>query len=92
MQAICPTAVVVRPANMMGDEDRYLNNFACKYDSTNPVHVLSLYKFLYRFGQDDTVYPSIEGIIWDIQTTSLCTVLKVFEISFCYCNTGSGCC
>ena len=24
---------MVRPANMMGDEDRYLNNFACKKQS-----------------------------------------------------------
>lgn len=34
---------MVRPANMMGDEDRYLNHFACKHHNTRPT----LYYFAY---------------------------------------------
>lgn len=75
VRAICPTTVVVRPANMMGDEDRYLNYFACKYYN---MHMFILSFCFCRLGQNNTVCPSIETIISDIQATSLCTVTTVY--------------
>lgn len=47
VRAICPSTVIVRPANMMGDEDRYLNYFACKYRNVRPI--------LYHFAFTDLV-------------------------------------
>lgn len=40
VRAICPSAVMVRPANMMGDEDRYLNYFAYLVRTTRFTPVL----------------------------------------------------
>ena len=69
VRAICPSAVMVRPANMMGDEDRYLNYFACKYCTTESFDTSFCF---FRFSQDNAVHTSFRTVISCLQTTSLC--------------------